>query len=124
MSITFHRTLHAFLSALSDTSGDHLDHAYVVWVELTHRHPLPIRECWEEVVQELAVVGVVSPGPEHEEANNPLSSAIRFLHRLEEELLPIHFDFIVDSDSVTVQVPLELLGESGALGSAYVLPPC
>ena len=60
--------------------------------------PLPIREHWEEVVQELAAVGSVPPGPECEEADTSLSLATRFLHHLKEELFPIHFNFIVDSD--------------------------
>ena len=51
-----------------------------------------------EVVQELAVIGIVPPGPEHEEANNLLSPATRFLRHLEEDLVPSHFDFTVDSD--------------------------
>ena len=51
-----------------------------------------------EVVQELAAVGIVPPGPEHEEANNLLSSTTRFLRHLEEDLVPSHFDFTVDSD--------------------------
>ena len=60
--------------------------------------PLPVREHWEKVVQELAVVGLVSSGPECEEANASLSPATRFLCQLEEDLLSIHFDFTVDSD--------------------------
>ena len=43
--------------------GKSLDHPYVARVELTHGTPLSIRECWEEVVQEPAVVGVVPLGP-------------------------------------------------------------
>ena len=38
-------------------------------VELTHRTPLPVREHWKEIVQELAAVGSVPSGPECEEAN-------------------------------------------------------
>ena len=51
-----------------------------------------------EVVQEPAVVGDIPPGLEHEEANNPLSPATRFLCHLEEDLVPWHSDYTVDSD--------------------------
>ena len=67
-------------------------------VELTHGTPLPVREGWMEVVQEPAAVGLVPPGPECEEANDPLSPTTRFLHCLEEDLVPWHFDYTVDSD--------------------------
>ena len=60
-------------------TGESLDHLYMARVELIHGMPLPVREGWTEVVQELAVVGIVPPGPEHEEANDPLSPATRFL---------------------------------------------
>ena len=77
--------------------GKSLDHPYVARVELTHGTPLSIRECWEEVVQEPAVVGVVPLGPGHEEADNPLTPT-RFLCHLEEDLFPLHFNFAIDSD--------------------------
>ena len=79
-------------------TGESLDHPYIARVELTHRTPLPVREYWEEVVQELAVIGLVPPGPEHEEANDPLSPATRFLCHLEEDLVPWHSNFTADSD--------------------------
>ena len=79
-------------------TGKSLDHPYVARVELTHRMPLPVKEGWLEVVQEPAAVGIVPLGPEHEEANNLLSPITRFLCHLEEDLLPLHFDFTVDSD--------------------------
>ena len=60
--------------------------------------PLLVGEGWMEVVQELAAVGLVPPGPEREEANDPLSPATRFLRHLEEDLVPWHFDYTVDSD--------------------------
>ena len=66
-------------------------------VELTHGMPLPVREQWEEVVQEPAVVGEVPLGPGCEE-DDPLTPATRFLQHLEEDLFPLHFDFTVDSD--------------------------
>ena len=67
-------------------------------VELTHGTPLLVREGWTEVVQEPAVVALVPPGPECEEANDPLSPATRFLCHLEEDLVPWHFDYTTDSD--------------------------
>ena len=79
-------------------TGESLDHLYVARVELTHGTPLPVKEGWLEVVQEPAAVGIVPLGPEHEEANNLLSPITRFLCHLEEDLLPLHFDFTVDSD--------------------------
>ena len=79
-------------------TGESLDHPYMARVELIHGTPLPVKEGWTEVIQELAVVGSVLPGPEHEEANDPLSPATRFLHHLEEDLVPWHFDFTADSD--------------------------
>ena len=79
-------------------TGENLDHPYIARVELTHGTALPVREGWTEVVQEPAVVGSVPPGPEHEEANDPLFPATRFLHHLEEDLVPWHFDYTVDSD--------------------------
>ena len=51
-----------------------------------------------KVVQEPAAVGIVPPGPEHEEANDPLSPATRFLRHLEEDLVPWHFNYTIDSD--------------------------
>ena len=78
-------------------TGENLDHPYVARVELTHGMPLPVREQWEEVVQEQAAVGEVPPGPGCEE-DNPLTPDTRFLHHLEEDFLPFHFDFTVDSD--------------------------
>ena len=98
MPISFHRSLRALASAIPSTTGESLDHPYVARVELTHGMPLLVREGWTEVVQELAVVGLVPPGPEHEEANNPLSPATRFLRHLEEDLVPWHFDYTMDSD--------------------------
>ena len=95
--ISFHRTLRAFATALPNMTGENLDHLYVARVELTHGTPLPVREQWEEVVQELAAVGEVSPGPGREE-DDPLTPATRFLCHLEEDLLPLHFDFTVDSN--------------------------
>ena len=95
--ISFHRTLRAFATALPNMTGENLDHPYVARVELTHGMPLPVREQWEEVVQELAAVGEVSPGPGREE-DDPLTPATRFLCHLEEDLLPLHFDFTVDSN--------------------------
>ena len=79
-------------------TGESLDHPYIARVELTHGTPLPMREHWKEVVQEQAVVGSVPLGPEHEEANDPLSPTTRFLLHLEEDLFPLHFNFTVDSD--------------------------
>ena len=51
-----------------------------------------------EVVQELEAVGSVPPGPEREEANDPLSPTTRFLPHLEEDLVPWHFNYTTDSD--------------------------
>ena len=98
MPISFHRSLCAFPSAVPNTTGENLDHLYIARVELTHGTALPVREGWTEVVQELAVVGLVPLGPEREEANDPLSPATRFLRHLEEGLVPWHFDYTVDSD--------------------------
>ena len=97
MPISFHRTLHTFTTALPNMTGENLDHTYVARVELTHGTPLPVREQWEEVVQEPAAVGEVPLGPGYEE-DDPLTPATRFLCHLEEDLLPLHFDFTVDSD--------------------------
>ena len=44
------------------------------------------------------MIGLVSPGPECEEANDPLSPTTRFLLHLEEDLLPLHFNYMADSD--------------------------
>ena len=96
--ISFHRSLHALTSAIPSMTGESLDHLYVARVELTHGTPLLVREGWMEVVQEPAVVGLVPPGPEHEEANNPLSPTTRFLHHLEADLVPWHFNYTTDSD--------------------------
>ena len=98
MPITFHRTLCAFVSAIPNTTGEQLDHLYITRVELTHGTALPVRECWEEVVQDPAVVGIVPPGPEHEEVIDLPSPTTRFLRHLEEDLVPSHFNFTVDSD--------------------------
>ena len=76
--------------------GESLNNPYVARVELTHGTPLPVREGWSEVVQELAVVGLVPPDPEHEEADDPLSPATRFLCHLEEDLVPWHFNYTTD----------------------------
>ena len=89
MPITFHGTLHTFTSTVPNTTEESLDHPYIARVELTHGTPLSVRECWEEVVQELAVVGIVSLGPECEEVIDPLSPTTRFLHHLEEDFLCI-----------------------------------
>ena len=48
-------------------------------------------------MQELAAVGEVPLGPGREE-DNPLTPATRFLHHLEEDLFPLHFNFTVDSN--------------------------
>ena len=98
MPISFHRSLHAFASAVPNMTGESLDHPYIARVELTHGTALPVREGWTEIVQEPAVVGSVPLGPEHEEANNPLSPSTRFLRHLEEDLVPWHFNYTVDSD--------------------------
>ena len=98
MPITFHRTLHAFISTISNTTGEQLNHPYIARIKLTHGTALPVREHWEEVVQELAAVGIVPPGPECEEVINLLSPTTRFLRHLEEDLVPSHFDFTIDSD--------------------------
>ena len=79
-------------------TGEHLDHPYIARVKLMRGTVLPVRECWEEVVQEPAAVGIVPLGPEHEEVIDLLSPATRFLRHLEEDLVPSHFDFTVDSD--------------------------
>ena len=97
MPISFHRTLCAFATTLPNTTGENLDHLYMARVELTHGTPLPVREQWEEVVQEQAVVGGVPLGPGCEE-DDPLTPATRFLHHLEGDFLPFHLDFTVDSD--------------------------
>ena len=98
MPITFHKTLRAFISAVPNMTGDQLDHPYITRVKLTHGTALPVREHWEEVVQELAVVGNIPPDPEHEEVIDLLSPAIRCLRHLEEDLVPLYFNFTVDSD--------------------------
>ena len=67
-------------------------------VKLTHGMPLLVREDWMEVGQAPAAVGVVPPGSEYEEAINLLSPTTRFLRHLEEDLVPSHFNFTVDSD--------------------------
>ena len=77
---------------------EHLNHLYITRVELTHRTVLPVRECWEEVVQEPAVVGNVLLGPDCEEVIDHLSPTTRFLRHLEEDLVPQHFNFTMDSD--------------------------
>ena len=79
-------------------TGEYLDHPYTTRAELTHGAVLPVRECWEEVVREPAAVGIVPPGPEREEVINLLSPATRFLRHLEEDLVPLHFNFTIDSD--------------------------
>ena len=63
MPISFPRTLHTFATALPNTTGENLDHLYVARVELTHRTLLPVREQWEELVQEQAAVGEVPLAP-------------------------------------------------------------
>ena len=57
-----------------------------------------MREHWKEVVQDPEAVGLVPPGPEHEEANTSLTPATRFLHHLKKDLFPFHFNFTQDSD--------------------------
>ena len=98
MPITFHRTLHAFVSTIPNTTGEQLGHPYIARVKLTHETVLPVRECWKEVVQEPAAVGSVPLGPECEEVIDLLSPTTRFLRHLEEDLVPSHFDFTIDSD--------------------------
>ena len=100
-------------------TGESLDHLYIARVELTHGTALPVREGWTEVVQEPAVVGLVPPGPEHEEANDPLSPATRFLHHLEEDLVPWHFDYTVDSngDYLHPHSPLQTIAHTLRLGN-------
>ena len=98
MPISFHRSLCALASAIPSTTGESLNHPYVARVELTHGMPLLVGEGWMEVVQEPAAVGLVPLGPEHEEANDSLSPTTRFLHHLEEDLVPWHFDYMTDSD--------------------------
>ena len=98
MPITFHKTLRAFISAVPNMTGEQLDHLYIARVKLIHGTALPVREHWEEVVQEPAVVENIPPGPECEEIINLLSPATRFLRHLEEDLVPSHFDFTIDSD--------------------------
>ena len=93
----FHRTLCTFTTTLPNMTGENLDHPYVARVELTHGTLLPVREQWEEVVQKQAAVGEVPPGPGCEE-DDPLTPATRFLWHLEEDFLPSHFNFTVDSD--------------------------
>ena len=78
-------------------TGENLDHPYVARVKLTHGTPLLVSEQWEEVVQEQAAVGEVPPGPGCEE-DSPLTPATRFLCHLEEDFLPFHLDFTIDSD--------------------------
>ena len=80
MPFAIHRSLHAFASAVSNMTGESLNHPYIARVELTHGTPLPVKEHWKEVVQELAAIGLVPPGPEHEETDASLSPATRFLH--------------------------------------------
>ena len=99
-------------------TGENLDHPYMARVELTHRTPLPVREGWMEVVQEQAAVGDIPLSPECEEADDPLSSATRFLHHLEEELVPWHFNYTVDSDGDYLHPhnPLQTIAHALRLG--------
>ena len=99
-------------------TGENLDHPYMARVELTHRTPLPVREGWMEVVQEQAAVGDIPLSPECEEADDPLSPATRFLHHLEEELVPWHFNYTVDSDEDYLHPhnPLQTIAHALRLG--------
>ena len=97
MPFSFHRSLHAFTTTIPNTTGESLNYPYIARVKLMHRASLPVREQWEEVVQEPAAVGEVPPGPGCEE-DDPLTPATRFLHQLEEDFFPIHFNFTVDSN--------------------------
>ena len=119
MPISFHRSLRAFASAVPNTTGESLNHPYMARVELTHRTALPVREGWTEVVQEPAAVGNIPLGPEHEEANDPLSPATRFLRHLEEDLVPWHFDYMVDSDRdyLHPHSPLQSIAHTLRLGN-------
>ena len=95
-------------------------------VELTHGTPLPVREGWTEVAQEPAAVGNVPLGPEHEEVINLLSPATRFLRHLEEDLVPSHFDFTIDSDGdhLFPHSPTQTVAHTLRLGNLEpLLPP-
>ena len=100
-------------------TGESLDHLYIARVELTHGTALLVREGWTEVIQEPAVVRLVPLGPEHEEANNPLSPATRFLRHLEEDLVLWHFDYMVDSDRdyLHPHSPLQTIAHALRLGN-------
>ena len=71
------------------------------------------------------MVESVPPGPEHEEANDPLSPATRFLHHLEEDLVPWHFDYTVDSDGdyLHPHSPLQTITHALRLGDLQPLFP-
>ena len=116
--ISFHRTLHAFATALPNMTGENLDHPYMARVELTHRMPLLVREQWKEVVQEQAAVGEVPLGPGREE-DNPLTPTTRFLRHLKEDLFPLHFDFTVDSngDYLFPHSPFQTVAHTLQLGN-------
>ena len=69
------------------------------------------------------MVGSVPPGPECEEANNPLSPATRFLRHLEEDLVPWHFDYTVDLDRdyLHPHSPLQIIAHALRLGNLQPL---
>ena len=69
------------------------------------------------------MVGLVPLGPEHEEANDPLSPATRFLRHLEEDLVPWHFDYMVDSDRdyLHPHSPLQTITHALRLGNLQPL---
>ena len=100
-------------------TGEHLDHPYIARVKLTHGTALPVGEHWEEVVQELAVVGNVPLGPEHEEVIDLLSPATRFLRHLEEDLVPSHFNFTIvsDGDHLFPHSPTQTVAHALRLGN-------
>ena len=81
--ITFHRTLQAFTSTIPNMTGKSLDHPYIARVELTHGTPLPVRKCWEEAVQELAVVGLVLHDC-HRRSRKESKESFQVGHRLKE----------------------------------------
>ena len=122
MPISFHRSLRAFASTIPNMTGESLDHPYIARVELTHGTALLVREVWMEVAQEPAVVELVPPGSECEEANNPLSSATRFLRHLEEDLVPWHFNYTVDSDGDYLHLHSPLQTIAHALRSGDLQP--
>ena len=69
------------------------------------------------------MVGSVPPGPQHEEANNSLSPTTRFFRHLEEDLVPWHFDYTVDSDRdyLHPHSPLQIIAHTLRLGNLQPL---